>query len=211
MDAKKCYMKKIIFLLSCLFIPGMMMAQEADRIMKAASEQFKKNKSVESNYTVTYIEGDKKRSATGGIIMQKNKFVNLIEGTKTWYNGKTMWTYVKENDEVTITEPEGNEMMTNNPYYFINSYSKEYNAVLISSAGKLYELKLTPKKNGDDVKHVTLKLLKTSYQPVSLNIVMKNSQMEIVLNSYKTKNSFKSSSFTFDKTKYPDAEIIDLR
>ena len=93
----------------------------------------------------------------------------------------------------------------------MNSYSKEYNAVLVSSAGKLYELKLTPKKSSEDVKYVTLKLLKTSYQPVSLSIVMKNSQMEIVLNSYKTKNSFKSSSFTFDKTKYPDAEIIDLR
>ena len=204
-------MKKIILLLSCLLIPGMMFAQEADRIMKAASAQFKNNKSVESNYTVTYTEGAKKRSATGGIIMQKNKYVNLIEGTKTWYNGKTMWTYVKENDEVTVTEPEGNEMMTNNPYYFINSYSKEYNAALVSSAGKVYELKLTPKKANEDVKYVTLKLLKTSYQPLSLSIVMKNSQMDIVLNSYKTNHSFKSSSFAFDKNKYPDAEIIDLR
>ena len=60
MDVKKCYMNKIILLLSCLFIPEMMMAQEADRIMKSASEQFKKNKSVESNYTVTYIDGAKK-------------------------------------------------------------------------------------------------------------------------------------------------------
>ena len=206
-----CYMKKIILLLSCLFIPGMMMAQEADRIMKAASAQFKKNKSVESNYTVFYTEGAKKRSATGGIIMQKNKYVNLIEGTKTWFNGKTMWTYVKENDEVTVTEPESNEMMTNNPYFFINSYSKDYNAALVSSAGKVYELKLTPKKTNEYVKYVTLKLLKTSYQPVSLSIIMNNSQMDIVLNSYKTNNSYKSSSFAFDKTRYPDVEIIDLR
>jgi outer membrane lipoprotein-sorting protein len=186
-------------------------AQDANKIMKTASAKFKSHKSVESNYTIVYTEGTKKRSATGGIIMQKNKYVNLIEGNKTWFNGKTMWTYVKENEEVNVTEPSNSDMLSNNPYFFINSYSKEYNATLQNSVGNTYDVKLTPKNSNEDVKYVILKLLKGSYQPVSLSIVMKKSQMDIVLNTFKTGKAYKNSSFSFDKNKYPDAEIIDLR
>lgn len=197
----------IIFLCSslCAF------AQDADNIMKTASAKFKSHKSVESNYTITYTEGSKKRRATGGIIMQKNKYVNLIEGNKTWFNGKTMWTYVKDNEEVNVTEPSANDMLSNNPYFFINSYSQEYNASLQNSGGRTYDIKLTPKKTNEDVKYVILRLLKDSYQPVSLSIFMKNSQMDIVLNSFKTGKSYKNSSFAFDKKKYPEVDIIDLR
>ncbi len=186
-------------------------AQDANAIMKTASQKFKSHRSVESKYTITYTEDGKKRSATGGIIMQKNKYVNLIEGNKTWFNGKTMWTYVKENEEVNVTEPSGSDMLSNNPYFFINSYSQEYNASLQSAAGSTYEVKLTPKKANEDVRYVILKLMKNSYQPVSLSVVMKKSQMDIVLNSFKTGKAYKNSSFSFDKKKYPDAEIIDLR
>lgn len=186
-------------------------AQNADQIMKTASAKFKSHKSVESNYTIVYTEGTHKKSTTGGIIMQKNKYVNLIDGNKTWFDGKTLWTYVKDNDEVTVTEPSQSDMLANNPYFFINSYSKEYNASILSSAGNNYEVKLTPKKNDDDLKYVVLKLNKQSYQPVSLRILMRNSQMDIILNSYKTGKSYKSSSFAFDKKKYPDVDIIDLR
>lgn len=199
----------LIILFACF--AANMAAQDADKIMRTASAKFKSYKSVESNYTIVYTEGAKKRSATGGIIMQNNMYVNLIEGNKTWFNGKTMWTYVKENEEVNITEPSSNDMLSNNPYFFINNYSQEYNASLQSIGGKTYDIKLTPKKANEDVKYVILQLTKDAYQPVSLSIVMKNSKMDIVLNSFKTGKAYKKSSFSFNKKKYPDADIIDLR
>ena len=206
---KYIHFTKLFFIF--FFVAASACAQDADKIMKTASAKFKSHKSVESNYTIVYTEGTKKRSATGGIIMQKNKYVNLIEGNKTWFNGKTMWTYVKENEEVTVTEPSAGDMLSNNPYFFIKSYSHEYNASLQGSAGRTYDVRLTPKKANEDVKYVILRLQKDSYQPVSLSIFMKNSQMDIVLNSFKTGKSYKNSSFSFDKKKYPNADIIDLR
>ena len=194
-----------------MLYPDSISAQDANKVMHTACTKFKNYNSVESNYTIVFTEGSNKKSAIGGIIMQKNKYVNLVNGTKTWFDGKTMWTYVKDNEEVTITEPNNNDLFTNNPYFFINSYNKEFNASFQGYSNDFYNIKLIPKNSTNDIKYVLLKLFKNSYHPHSILIFMQNSQIEIKLNTFVTNNKYKNSSFTFDKKKYPGIEIIDLR
>lgn len=207
-------MNKIKFLVNAialLLFSANMTAQSAADIMDSAAKQFKKNKSVESNYTIIFTDNGQRKTMTGGIVMQGNKYVNVMQGTKIWFNGKTQWTYVKENEEVTVTNPDKSDMAANNPYYFINSYKEDFNVSLLSETASAYEMKLTPKQKGSDIQSVVLKFSKTNYRPLSLNINSGNGNVEIRIVSYKTGRSFRGNSFNFNKKKYPDVEIIDLR
>jgi len=164
-----------------------------------------------SNYTLTYTEGGKNRTSTGGIVIQGNKYVNKIGGTMIWFNGKTMWTLVEENEEVNVSEPDKDELSTNNPYYFIQTYKQDFNPSLVSNANNIYTVKLTPKKHNEDLQYVILTLAKGNYQPKSIQLVMAKSRMSIVLNTFKVDKKYKSSSFNFNSKSYPGYEVVDLR
>ena len=203
---------KIIYTtLFYLCFAAVAIAQDAASIMDNASAAFKKHKSVVSNYTLTYTEGGKNRTSTGGIVIQGNKYVNKIGGTMIWFNGKTMWTLVEENEEVNVSEPDKDELSTNNPYYFIQTYKQDFNPSLVSNANNIYTVKLTPKKHNEDLQYVILTLAKGNYQPKSIQLVMAKSRMSIVLNTFKKKKKYKSSSFNFNSKSYPGYEVVDLR
>ena len=63
---------------------------------------------------------------SGTIIMDGEKFHLDCDGIKTWFDGKTQWSYVEENEEVNITEPTRDELMEINPYLLFQSYDKGY-------------------------------------------------------------------------------------
>ena len=44
-------------------------------------------------------------SDTGTLYMSGSQFSMIFDDIKVWYNGRTMWSYSKENREVNITEP----------------------------------------------------------------------------------------------------------
>ena len=202
---------KFIFYLFFLFVPFTTKAQDASKIMDAVTNSLRKYKSIKSIYTLTYKENGKTSSQNGAIILQGNKYVNKTGGTMTWFDGKTMWAYVKENEEVTITTPSSEELASSNPYTFINSSKKDFTASIISSDGNQFKIKLIPKTSNNDINYLILNVKKKSYQPVDMLVDMKNSKIIIVLNSFETNKSYKNSSFTFSKSKYPDVEVVDLR
>lgn len=202
---------KLLFCLTLLIISSSVNAQDASKIMDAITSSIKKHKSIKSSYTIIYNEGGKTNSHNGAIILQGNKYVNKINGTMTWFNGKTMWAYVEDNEEVTVTNPTADEIASSNPYSFLNTSKQEFNASLLSSNSSQYTIKLTPKTKKEDINNIILNVKKASYQPIDMTIDMKKSKMTIRLNNFETNQAYKTSSFTFNKNKYPNVEIVDLR
>ncbi len=52
---------------------------------------------------------------------------------------------------------------------------------------------------------------KSNYHPVRVVMVRKRGETTIDITSCKTKQKFEEKTFRFNKSDYPDAEIIDLR
>ena len=73
-----------------------------------------------------------------------------------------------------------------------------------------YEVILTPEQE-QNVTSITLFVSKT-YEPLYIKILQSNKTVnEIIVSSYQTHQPLDDASFRFDKRKYPDAEVIDLR
>lgn len=50
-----------------------------------------------------------------------------------WFDGKTQWTYVRQNDEVNVNTPSAADLQAINPYNFIYMYKQGYAATMTKS------------------------------------------------------------------------------
>ena len=63
-------------------------------------------------------------SYPGSLTMQGSKFTLSISGINAAYDGKTMYIYSPETDELTLTEPDEEELVASNPLLFAKAVSE---------------------------------------------------------------------------------------
>ena len=155
-----------------------------------------------------------KGTSSGTLLMKKAKFHLNSNEIQTWFDGKTQWSYVKGSDEVNISSPTPAELHSVNPYFILSSYKKGFNYKYVGeksvSGKKTYQIMLTPQKNGS-IKSISL-FITPNNEPLMINVSEKNKKSynwHVI--SYNNKLKLNDSTFRFDKEKYPNAEIIDLR
>lgn len=153
-------------------------------------------------------------TSQGTLLLKGERFYLSSGGIQSWFDGKTQWSYLEDSEEVNISNPTPEELQTINPYALLSIYKNGYNykyAGVKSRNGKQgYEVILTPEKK-QDITAITLFVSKT-YQPVYIKVEQSNKSVnEIMVNSYQTHQPLDNATFTFDKKKFPNAEVIDLR
>ena len=113
-----------------------------------------------------------------------------------------------------VSNPTPEELQTINPYALLSIYKNGYNykyAGAKSRNGRQgFEVILTPEKI-QDITSITLFVSQT-YQPLYIKVEQSNkSANEIIVTSYQTNQPLDNAMFKFDKKKFPNAEVIDLR
>lgn len=200
-------MKKITLLLMMLVVTVALYAQNATNILDNSAATMRAAGNVKIGFTLEADGG----ASTGSIKLQRQKFVINMGGTITWFDGKTMWTYVKANDEVNVTTPSPDAVAKMNPYAFLSFYKKGYTAKLGKSTAKEHEVVLTG-KNGSPFKKVVVRINKSSKYPTVITMTSsKDAVTTICCNSFLKNQKYKDSTFQFNKKNYPKAEVIDLR
>lgn len=63
----------------------------------------------------------------GTLLLKGSCFYLDCAGVKSWFDGKTQWSYVQQNEEVTISNPTAEEIQSVNPYALITSYKTLFN------------------------------------------------------------------------------------
>ena len=181
-------------------------ADNETKILDKTAETYKKAGDVKIGFTID-VSG---QSSAGVIKLSGQKFCCTTGGNVAWFDGKTMWSYVKANEEVNVSNPSEKEITRLNPYAFLNIYKKGYKAKVSKTTDKEYYITLTGKK-GSAYKSIDIHLDKVSYQPSYVKMVTAKRTLTIKVNSYLKNQKFASSDFTFSKKEYPKAEIVDLR
>lgn len=200
-------MKKIAFVLMCLFVALIAEAQDATKILDRSAATLKAAGNVKIGFTLE-AEG---ASSTGYIKLQGQKFVVNMGGSITWFDGKTMWTYVKKNEEVNVTTPSAAEVARMNPYAFLSFYKKGYAAKMGKSSAKEQEVVLIGNE-GSPFKKVVVRIAKATNTPSSIIMTSpKDAVTTIRCNSFLKNQKYKDSTFQFNAKNYPKAEIVDLR
>ena len=200
-------MKRIYFII-LLLVPLCIFAQKdtkARQILDRTASALQQAGGIRATF-----EG----SNNGTLLMKGEKFFLDCAGISSWFDGKTQWSYVSDNEEVTISIPTPVELQGINPYALIQSYKNGYN---YQYKGKHtqngiigHEVKLIP-EHEQSLKSITL-FVTEKYLPIYIKVEQDNGMAdEIIITTCQTNQKLNDNVFVFDKKKYPNAEIIDMR
>jgi len=202
---------KHIYLFLVLFCLGLgqTQAQSAMGVLDKAASAFRKAGGVKIGYT--YQVGGE--DGTGQIQLKGRKFVNRLSGQTIWFDGKTMWTYVPDNEEVNVTSPSQKELAKMNPYAFLSLYKKGYKATLQGKKSKqYYAVELTATDVKRSPKTILVHVNRTDYRLQYAKLLLSSGEtLTVKVTSYAAQQAWTDAHFTFPKKSYPNAEIIDLR
>lgn len=210
-------MRKYIipFVLLALTFCNVSAENNARRVLDKAVNYIKKSGDVRVTFSATSFSGtDEQGVVSGTMLLQGNRFFVSTEEIKTWFDGKTQWTYVIENGEVNVTEPTEKEMQAVNPYSFMSIYKKGYRATMRESAlrgEKTYEVHLVARNADNAAQEIYVDVRQSDYRLLCVRVRQDNTWNRISLKSFAGNQHFTDNDFTFPEKEYPDAEIIDLR
>lgn len=213
-------MKNILFITLC-FVGCLLQVQaqqlDARGIMDRTADAFRNAGGVKAEFTVrAYSRGVSEGGSDGVICLKGEKFVLDAEGAKTWFDGRTQWSYLENSDEVNVSEPTQEELQSINPYALLSIYKRGYQLKFGKNEtynGKsAYEVILTADNKRADLQSGKLYIAKDNLQPMGFSLTEKGgNSVEVRIKSYKTGQKFDDALFVFDKKAYPTAEVIDLR
>ena len=200
-------MRRIFLIWTALLVAVLLHAQNATSVLDKSAATLRAAGNVKIGFTME-LEGG---TSTGYIKLQRQKFVVNVGGSITWFDGKTMWTYVKANEEVNVTNPSADAVAKMNPYAFLSFYKKGYTVKMGKGTAKEHEVLLTG-KSGSPYTNVVVRINKSTQYPTFIKMTSsKGAVTTIRCNSFLKNQKYKDSTFQFNKKNYPDAEIVDLR
>ena len=196
----------IIFL--CLSSTTNASAATVNEILSTAASKYAKCKSITCSFALI----DNGHSQNGTITVAGSKFVITTPQISTWFDGKTQWSYSPSINEVNISEPTAEELQQINPFAIINSVQNDYTAKLLTSNKDKYQIQLSSKSSNKTIKNIELSLNSSTYFPSLIIISLKNNtKITINVKQVAEGNALPTSTFTFNTSKYPGVEVIDLR
>ena len=91
-------MKNILFVYICLFglaLPLSAQKLDAQDILDRTATAFRQAGGIQADFTVqTYAKGVLQGSSVGTIRLKGEKFLLDADGVKTWFDGRTQWSYL---------------------------------------------------------------------------------------------------------------------
>ena len=200
--------KLISILLFSLFACLPLNAQTAKQVLDKTAAVVSAKGGVQANFSIKSSKGVN-LNASGTIAVKGKKFHATTPQATIWFDGKTMWTYMKKNDEVNVTNPTESQLATINPYNFIYMYKNGYSYTLEKVDKSFYvHLHATDKKKSIQEMHIMV--TQKSYIPWQITYRTAKGVTTINITNFKTAAQ-PDGIFRFNSKDFPSAEVIDLR
>lgn len=148
----------------------------------------------------------------GKITIKEEKFLLQSSIMDMGYDGKTAWSYIKGANEVNLTEPTEEELVTINPYILLNNYKKLYKAEYKGKKEGYEIISFVPVSTNADIKRATVSIDAERSCPTLIEIVNRDDSKTVInISKYESGIKTDDSIFGFSQKNYPNAEITDLR
>lgn len=148
---------------------------------------------------------------TGTLLSKGDKYKLSVAGQEVFCDGKTMWTFMKDANEVNINDVDINDDSFT-PTKLLSNYSKEYKAKLIEEKGSNQVLELFPIAKGKSFTKVKLTVDKALKQVKEFVIFDRSgSTFKYTVNKFITDQAMDDKTFLFNKASHPGVEVIDMR
>lgn len=165
------------------------------------------NKTLQSDFTVTVSEEvNAPMNYPGAIVMSGDKFRLDMFNLEAAYDGKTMYMYSAETDELTLSNPTEQELVETNPLLYAKALVPVCN-VTERTSNEQTIITLTPKDQSIGINRFTLRIRTADLMPLSVEI--KEGKKTSTL---KMKNpKFITSKQDFVLTPEKDTYVNDMR
>ncbi len=191
--------------------------QKANTILQNLADKMKSYSSMKIEFT--YILENKaekiNQSKTGVITVKGDKYYLNISGQRIISDGKTVWTYIPDADEVQINNVNPDDENAINPAKLLTNYNQNYRAKLIkefNSGGTITQvIDLIPLK-GKAFFKIRINVDKNKLQILSTEIYNKNgSTYSYKVTKFTPNLKTLDSEFVFKPSEFPGVEINDMR
>jgi outer membrane lipoprotein-sorting protein len=189
-------------------------AQAEKTITNLLSEA--KTSAIKTNFKL--VISDKKDPqpmvTTGAFTLKGNKFVLEMDAMKAWFDGKTQWAYVQQNNEISITEPTVKELSETNPMAILSGYKSKC-VIRFSTKVKStqnYCIEMIPTIKNNEIAKIDVQINKNNGNLFSIKLTNKNGGTSLLLLSNFQKGiAVPDNAFVFNHAKYKGVTINDLR
>lgn len=172
--------------------------------------------SIEFSITMENKEEDVKETSNGCADIKDGKYKVCVMGTESYFDGKTRYTYIKDAEEVNISEVDEEDESMMNPAKIFDLYKTGFNykiAKQYKEGTKTFvDIQLDPVNEDVDYSAVIVKVEKATSNVVSFTTVGKEgNNVTIKLVKLFKDRSFEDKHFVFDTKANPDVEVVDMR
>lgn len=200
-------MKQILSLIIAAFIALPTMADnatEARRTLDKTAAAVSRKGGAEAAFS---ISGGSIKRQSGTIAIKGNKFCATTPSATMWYDGKTQWTFMRQNNEVNVTTPSADKQQMMNPYTFLSLYKSGY-ALSQKTQGKTRQvhMKATGKQK---IREIYITINAQNY-PTQVRLNQGKGWTTIVISNFRSRK-LPDAMFRFNSKDYPKAEVVDLR
>ncbi|RZM24221.1 MAG: outer membrane lipoprotein carrier protein LolA [Pedobacter sp.] len=216
-------MKRIIVMLMLVVgFAGPMLAQtdaKAKSILAQVSKKYRGYDIVKTEFVFTLDNQQAKIKETQqGTLYVKanaNKYKVVMTDQELISDGKSQWTYLKEDKEVQVTEVD-NSSDAINPAKIFTLYEQGFKYLYTGESkigGKVYQMiDLSPVDTKRSYFKIRLSIDKNAKQ-ISNAVIFEKSgnKYTYAIKSFVPNVKIAESTFSFDAKKYPGVEVVDLR
>jgi outer membrane lipoprotein-sorting protein len=197
---------------------GQLSAQDATatRILSNVSRTYQTYKTIKAGFSITINNTHSKSviKQNGTLYLKGKKFRINLSDQEIYCDGKTMWTYFKEENEVQITkyDPHAQDI---NPSEIFTVYQKGFNSKYsgekIVGGKKIQKIELTPINKKKPYFKVKLDIDKAANKIVNMTILNKNGvNATYGITSFKANMTMNDTFFKFEPKNKPGVVVIDL-
>lgn len=169
---------------------------------------------VKIEFTTTYVAGNTgdKNVSNGVCAISGKKSYVQFGGLETFFDGKTQWVFMPDNNEVSITEPTLAEQREVNPLLMMHDYAQTHRVGFDEDKSDDCHLLCLYPTVAKQVDYFRIKLAidKKNYRIRRIEFCQRNAD-RIVLTVRSWQPLPKEFNFAFDAAQHPHVEVNDLR
>jgi outer membrane lipoprotein-sorting protein len=179
------------------------------------SDKYDAYKSVEIQFDLIIKYPDQPiENQKASITQQGKSFLFTSPQQDIYGNGKNIWYYIKERNEVQLNNfDEGDDVGMLTPKDLLKQYkANKFEYALVNEDGSYAYVEFKPLDSYDDYSKYRVKISKTKMDFESMEAFGKDgSKIDIKLSSVKVNQSYPTSKFVFDIKAHPGVFVEDLR
>ena len=193
---------------------------KAKGILDDVSKKTKAYSTIKAEFNIVTAGPDgKAKDNTAGTMWHKgNKYKLEIKGQTIFCDGKTQWTYIKEDNEVQVSDaPDPAKSDNINPANIFTIYEKDFKYKFIKEevldGAAVYQIDIYPLVPGKKPYHtVKLTIDKIKLQIIKVKVMNKDGNTTTInVKSFTANADMPDATFIFSKADHPGVIETDLR